>query len=229
MLVTLKTLIGGKVLVECQSGHKPNIEFSLWGGWSMSREGRSRIDAVEEGSDVMKINIPVVWTCLCSLSGTLVHFLGVSSVTVSLLLHFPSCFILMPRRNCDHLHYVRGPSCSLLGHRLQSEPLLWFILPAVLEITALMYAASAACFGSSTYSEAWEQWPQGSTVGAKIVQSRGLGIKGWWDGKQKWAARRLEFCENWPSQDDGCVTSGPSGSAGWRRHLSNCSPTLDVD
>lgn len=134
----------------------------------------------------MKINIPVVWTYLCSLSGTLVHFLGVSSVTVSLLLHFPSCFILMPRRNCDHLHYVRGPSCSLLGHRLQSEPLLWFILPAVLEITALMYAAPAACFWSSTYSEAWEQWPQGLTVGAKIVQSRGLGIKGWWSGKEKW-------------------------------------------
>lgn len=69
----------------------------------MEADGCSR-----KGSEVMKINIPLVWTSLCcSPCGTLVHFLRVSSANVSLLLYFSSCFILMPQWDCD-ITYV-GP------------------------------------------------------------------------------------------------------------------------
>lgn len=75
----------------------------------------------------------------------------------------------------------------------------------------------------------WERWPQGSTVGSKIVPSRGSGMKGMVGRKKAQSGslcRFCEFCENSASQDDGCVTWGPSGSAGWGQHLSNCSLSL---
>ncbi len=132
-----------------------------------------------KGPEVMKINIPLVWTSLCcSLCGTLVHFLRVSSANVSLFLYFSSCFILMPQWDCDNLHYVWGAaishSCSLLSNRLQSAPRFDLLLPVVLGIVAFHYSVCAATIWNSGSTGAWERWPQGLSVGSKIVWSQGM-------------------------------------------------------
>lgn len=84
-----------------------------------------------QGWKVMKINITLVWTGLCSLWGTFVFLLRVPSANASLPLSISSCFILTPQWNCDNLHYVRGlvSRTAVLSSAVAfNHPSLWFIV-----------------------------------------------------------------------------------------------------
>lgn len=152
-----------------------------------------------KGSKVKKINIPLLWT---SLRDSPFPQGVVSSCFVAPLL-FPLLYFYVARMRGQYLAQLFSPQ-----HCFQSAHVFDLLLPVVFGITEFHYTLCGAKMWNFSSFGAWERWPQGLTVGSKIVWSQGMSWKDR-DGKQN----DSYFLSSAACLQVGCL---------WERTISGC-------